>query len=192
MNGVFLKPDELLAVLKAARARGPREWCMILFAYRHGMRASEVCGLTLADVDMKGESVTIRRLKGSLCTTQPLYRHRGQPLLDEMTALKAYLKERVADGSEYLFLSQKGGRLSRVQFYRIFQSIAQQAGLAADKQYPHVLKHTLGSHLVAENVNLALVKQALGHRAISSTMVYVGVSDQQAAQEAQRAAMQMF
>jgi site-specific recombinase XerD len=192
MNGVYLKADELLAVLKAARARGPRDWAMILLAYRHGMRASEVCDLKVTDLDLKAESLSIHRLKGSLHTVQPLYRHKGQPLLDELNAIKAWLKERQDDGSDYVFLSQKGGRLSRVQFYRLFRAVAEAAGLPSDKQHPHVLKHTLGSHLAAGNVNLALIKQALGHRAISSTMVYVGVSDQQAAEAAQRAAMEMF
>ena len=63
------------------------------------------------------------------------------------------------------------------------------AGLAADKRHPHVLKHSLASHLVAGNVNLALVKQALGHRSISSTMEYVGTSDAQAAHAAGAALM---
>ena len=63
-----LTPEELLSVLKAARSRSARDWAMILLGYRHGMRASEVCGLKLADVDLKTSSVSIRRLKGSLHT----------------------------------------------------------------------------------------------------------------------------
>jgi hypothetical protein len=54
------------------------------------------------------------------------------------------------------------------------------------------LKHSLASHLVAGNVNLALVKQTLGHRAISSTMVYVGTSDSQASEAAAEAMMAMY
>src|ERR1035437_8855346 len=167
MNGQFLTTDEVLTVLKAARNESSRDWAMILLAYRHGMRASEVCGLTMADLDMKGEAVVVRRLKGSMTTSQPLYRHRGQPLLDEVKALGAYLKERKADGSEYLFLSQKGGCLSRVQFFRIFQHIAEAAGLPEGKRNPHILKHSLISNLVGENVNPYLIKTAVGHRALS-------------------------
>lgn len=59
----------------------------------------------------------------------------------------------------------------------MFQSIAESVGLPTDKRYPHVLKDSLALHLVAANVNLALVKQALDHRAISSTIIYVGTSD---------------
>src|SRR6202030_1895226 len=98
-----------------------------------------------------------------------------------MAAIRAWLRKRPADGSDYLFTSQKGGRLDRTQFFRIFQAITEAAGLPTEKRHPHVLKHSLASHLVASNVNLALVKQALGHRSISSTMVYVGTTDSQAA-----------
>jgi integrase len=188
----FLSPDEILSLLKAARGRSTRVWAMILLAYRHGLRASEVCGLKLADIDLKAGSIWIRRLKGSLQTVQPLYAHRGQPLLDEMTALRVWLRERRSDGSDYLFTSQKGGRLDRTQFFRIFQTVAETAALPIEKRHPHVLKHSLASHLVAGNVNLALVRQALGHRSINSTMQYVGTSDGQAAEAAQAALMRLF
>jgi Phage integrase family len=94
-----LRPDEVLAVLKEARAHSARNWAMVLLAYRHGLRASEVCELRLADIDLKAESISIRRLKGSLHTVQPLYQHKGQPLLDEGRALRCWLRERGADGS---------------------------------------------------------------------------------------------
>src|ERR1700693_5574886 len=117
----ILTPQEMLDLLKAARRHSTREWAMILLAYRHGLRASEVCGIKMADLDLKAGSISIRRLKGSLHTIQPLYQHRGQPLLDETASVRAWLRKRSADGSEYLFASQKGGKLSRVQFFRLFQ-----------------------------------------------------------------------
>ncbi len=187
-----LTPDELLSVLKAARARSARDWAMVLLAYRHGLRASEVCDLKLTDVDLKAGSVSIWRLKGSLHTVQPLYRHKGQPLLDEVTALRAWMREREPDGSDYLFLSQKGGRLHRSQFFRVFRGCAEDADLPPRKRHPHALKHSLASHLVAGNVNLALVKQCLGHKAIGSTMKYVGTTDTQASEAAQAALMRLY
>jgi type 1 fimbriae regulatory protein FimB len=191
-RGAFLSPEETLAVLRKAKEHGIRDWAMILLAYRHGLRASEVCGLRLADMDLKNGALSIQRLKGSMKTVQPLYAHRGQPLLDEVIALRAWLKVRPGDGSDYLFTSQKGGRLDRTQFFRVFQTIAEAAGLPAEKRHPHVLKHSLASHLVDSNVNLALVKQALGHRSISSTMEYVGTTDGQAAEAVQSALMGVF
>jgi site-specific recombinase XerD len=188
----ILTPQEMLDLLKAARQHSTRDWAMILLAYRHGLRASEVCGIKLADLDLKAGSISIRRLKGSLHTVQPLYQHRGQPLLDEAAAVRAWLRKRVADGSDYLFTSQKGGKLSRIQFFRNFQKVAEEAGLSSEKRHPHVLKHSLASHLVVGNVNLALIRQALGHRSINSTMAYIGTSDAQAAEALQKALMGLF
>ena len=189
---VILTPQEMLALLKAAKNRSTRDWAMILLAYRHGLRASEVCGIKLADMDLKAGSISIRRLKGSLHTIQPLYQHRGQPLLDETAALRAWLRKRPADGSDYLFTSQKGGKLGRTQFFRNFQTVAESAGLPVEKRHPHVLKHSLASHLVAGNANLALIRQALGHRSISSTLLYIGTTDAQAAEALQKALMGLF
>src|ERR1035441_3103368 len=98
----YLEPTEVLSVLKAARTKGNREWAMIVLAYKHGMRASEVCNLRLEDVDLKNGSIVVERLKGSLRTTQPITEHRGDPLLNEHRALREWLRERPADGSDYL------------------------------------------------------------------------------------------
>ena len=103
MSAQFLEPAEVLSVLKAAKAKGVREWAMIVTAYKHGLRASEVCNLRVDDVDMKNGSLVVDRLKGSLRTTQAVTEHRGEPLLNEHRALREWLRERPADGSEYLF-----------------------------------------------------------------------------------------
>ena len=175
-----LEPAEVLDVLSAAKARGAREWSMIVVAYKHGLRASEVCNLRLDDVDLKNGSIMVDRLKGSLRTTQAVTEHRGEPLLNELKALREWIRQRPVDGSDFLFVSQKGGRLDRTQFFRLFQSVAASAGLPPEKRHPHALKHSIASHLVSANVNLALVKQQLGHKSIGSTMRYVMTTDQQA------------
>ena len=188
----YLEPDEVLALLRAAKAKGARSWAMILLAYKHGLRASEVCNLRIGDVDLKNGSVVVERLKGSLRTTQAVAGHRGQPLLDELKALREWMRERRDDGSDFLFSSQKGGRLDRSQFFRVFRSVAADAGLPPEKQHPHVLKHSIATHLVSANVNLALVKMQLGHKSIGSTMKYISTTDRQASQATATALMQIF
>jgi len=174
-----LTQDEILKVLKAA-SDSPRDHAMILLAFRHGMRASEVCGLELKDVDLRNGEVTIRRLKGSLKTTQPLADVQGQPLLSEKRVLRAWLADRGNHPSKYVFVSQKSGHIHRSQFYRLYAAAAEKAGLPADKRHPHVLKHSLGVALVEANVNLAIIKQALGHKSIASTAVYTVPTDEMA------------
>jgi hypothetical protein len=65
-------------------------------------------------------------------------------------------------------------------------------GFPADKRHPDVLKHSLASHLVAGNCDLALAKQQLGHASISSTMFYIGTSDQQASEAASAVLMATY
>jgi site-specific recombinase XerD len=143
---------------------------------------------------MKNGQVEINRVKGSLRTVQPLAEHKGnnRALFDEVRVLKAYLAERTEDGSGYLFLSQKGSALSTTQFYRLFRDIALAAGIAPEKAHPHSLKHSHCSNLIANSVNLMEVRQLVGHKSIGSTVQYIAVSDQQAAQAAKRADAQMF
>lgn len=167
----FLTYEELLRVLKVARTRSTRDWCMFLLAYRHGLRTTEVCGLQLEDLT-RGV-LFVRRLKGSRSTAQPLYSHRSEPLLDEVKALAEWLRMRQEDGSAALFTSRKGGPLHRSQFFRIFQSTAREAGLPTNKRHPRVLKYSLASHLLAADGDVAAVSEYLGHRSLNSTLQYI-------------------
>jgi site-specific recombinase XerD len=185
-----LTTDELLAVLAAAKEHSIRDWALLLTIYRHGLRASEAAALTLAD--LKDGEITIARVKGSLKTTQPICKHPGQPLLDESRAIAAWLKVRPYDGSNALFTSRKGGNLSREQVFRIFRKHAEAAGLPASKRFVHALKHSLATHLISANTNLAMVQVALGHASLSSTQAYVHVSDAQAAEASRKALMAIF
>ena len=186
-----LTQDEILRVLKAA-SDSPRDLAMILLAFRHGMRASEVCGLEVKDLDLRNGEITIRRLKNSLKTTQPLADVQGQPLLSEKRVLRAWLAERRDHPSKFVFTSQKSGRVHRSQFYRIFSNAAKRAGLPKDKRHPHCLKHALGVALVGANVNLAVIKQALGHKSIASTAIYTVPTDETAGKAVTAALASMF
>lgn len=181
----FMTRAELLAVLDVARQRRTRDWCMILVAYRHGLRTEEVCGLKLGDV--RDGVLSVQRRKGSLKTVQPLCPNHGEPLLDEVVALRAWLKERPNDGSDILFTSQKGGVLDRTQFFRIFQEIAKTAGLCATKRHPRVLKYSLASHLLAGKTDIPALTRILGHRSMNSTLQYVKAMERWAAESGQKA-----
>jgi len=167
----FLTPEELLRVLRVARERRIRDWCMILMAYWHGLRMSEVCALKLADI--RDGSLSVQRRQGSLKTVQPLYRDSHEPLLDEVTALQEWLKQRPNVRSGTLFISRNGGALDKAQFFKNFQAAAKAAGFPAAKSNPGILRYSLASHLVARNVDRALIAKALGHRSINSTFKYI-------------------
>jgi type 1 fimbriae regulatory protein FimB len=184
-----LNEKEILSVLKLATAESKRNAAMILLAFKHGMRASEVCDLRLSDIDLKNGIITIRRRKDSLKSSQDLLDLPGQPLLSEKRVLKAWLEERETyrDRSDYLFLSQKGGGMDRSAFFRLFQSLSKRVGLPKGKQHPHCLKHALGFYLVEQGVGLPSIQQALGHKSLSSTGVYLKVTDERANRDVARA-----
>jgi type 1 fimbriae regulatory protein FimB len=169
-----LTPEELLAILKVARDRRIRDWCMILMAYWHGLRMSEVCALKLTDI--RGGRLSLQRRQGSLKTVQPLCRD-SEPLLDEVAAIQVWLKQRPRIRSGVLFISQKGGGLHKTQFFRNFQAVAYAAGLPADKSNPGILRHSLAAHLMARDADPALVAKALGHRSVTNTLQFVKAID---------------
>jgi type 1 fimbriae regulatory protein FimB len=184
-----LTQSEVLSVLKLAASESKRNHAMILLAFKHGLRASEVCNLRVSDIDLKNGIIVVRRLKGSLKSSQDLLDIPGQPLISEKRVLRAWLEERdtYRDQSDFLFLSQKGGALDRSAFFRLFQSVAERAGLPASKRHPHCLKHSLGFFLVEQGTPLTSIQQTLGHRSLASTGVYLKVTDARANRDAAKA-----
>src|ERR1039457_1319051 len=66
-----LEVEKLLDAAKGGR-NGARDRCLLLLMFRHGLRVSEACRLTLDQVDTESRVLHVRRLKGGLSTTQPL------------------------------------------------------------------------------------------------------------------------
>jgi type 1 fimbriae regulatory protein FimB len=184
-----LERNEILSLLKLAASESSRNHAMILLAFKHGLRASEVCALKTHDIDLKNGTITIRRLKGSLKSSQDLLDIPGQPLISEKRVLRTWLEERETyrDHSDYLFLSQKGGGLDRSAFFRVFQALAERAGLPKEKRHPHCLKHAYGYFLVEQGVPLPAIQQAMGHKSLASTGVYLKVTDAKANREVAKA-----
>ena len=145
-----------------------RERAMILVSYSHGMRASECIGLLRSDVDMDRRIITVRRLKRSLTSKQPISDATYE-------ALRVWLS--VAPESLYVFAMPSGARIKRLTWYRWFQAIAFAAGVPKEKAHPHALKHALGFALAAANITMPVIKMALGHKSISSTAVYTEMDD---------------
>ncbi len=186
----YLEPNELLAVLKAAKDCGAREWAMFVLAYRHGLRASEISNLTLADV--RGGKLNVRRVKDSLHTIQALESH-SNPLLDEKAALYAWLRERGdADGSQFVFTSRQGSGVKRRQVYNLFNEVAFRAGIDETRRNPHILKHSLAAHLIRAGVGVAHVQQVLGHRDPKSTLAYTHITQSEAAVAANKVMDDLF
>jgi integrase/recombinase XerD len=196
-----LSEDELLDVFETARRRSTRDHALLIVWFQHALRASELISLKLRDIDWRNMEITIQRLKGSLKTTQPLFRMRGRPCMDEVSALRTWSKERPSDsGSDFLFVSQKG-RFNRNTVTRIFAKhcrLTSEARVARGEKpiaescrHIHALKHSRVTSVVGK-MDLYLVKLLAGHAALSSTLRYAHGSQKLACDEAQRVSVETF
>jgi integrase len=188
----YMNSEQLERFLKASKEYGPKAHAMFLFAVAHGARAQEIANLKISDINFSGEQIHIRRLKGSLASTQNLLKVKGNSLFDEKAALKAWLAVREADADEFVFNSQKSTQMNRSTVFRIFREIAIKAGLGETLQHPHVLKHTAAMLMVQQGANAFLIRQHLGHRSFDSTLAYVNPSDADASAASAKAFNQIF
>lgn len=185
--------EQLQRLLRSAKAKGPREWAMVLFAFSHGARVSEVCNLKISDLNFRTGQVHIDRLKGSLESTQFFLKEKGQPLLDEAAAFRAWLAIREPDSDEFVFNSRKSVRLDRSSVHRIFVEICKAAGIEDRSLWHfHTLKHSTGMLLVERGANAFHIRQRLGHRSFSSTLAYINVTDRAADEATVKAFSKLF
>ena len=133
-----LSKDELLALLREAKASRERDWLMILVAYWHGLRASEVIAITPDDI--RDGHLDVQRLKGSLRTIQPLIEH-PDPLLSEAQPLFDFARKINPKSNGYQSLPWG-------HFWRLVQRYAAAAGIPAHKRHPHVLKHSIAMQTI--------------------------------------------
>jgi type 1 fimbriae regulatory protein FimB len=158
----FLTQDETRRLFVVIRDK--RDRALFLLAYRHGLRASEVGLLHVADVDLKNLRIMIHRVKGSLPGEHPL-----QP--DEARAIKAHLKARSLN-SPALFTSARFQPMSRRGLDWLIKGYGNKAKLPAEKQHFHVLKHSIATHLLDAGADLRFVQDWLGHANIQNTVIY--------------------
>jgi type 1 fimbriae regulatory protein FimB len=165
----FLTESEVRQLLEAARhgRHGVRDHLMVLLAYRHGLRVSELVGIRISDLDLVNRLIYVQRCKGSLSTTQPLQD-------DEVEAIRAWQDRRGEIDSPYLLLGERGP-LTRQAVNYLFGEIGKRAGLAIHV-YPHMLRHSTGYALANKGCDTRLIQDYLGHRNISHTVKYTRTS----------------
>lgn len=162
----YLTGEEVERLRRAALSlgrHGDRDSAMILLAYRHGLRVSELVGLRWDQVDFTRKTIYIRRLKGSRNGTHDLGR-------SEVTVLKR-LDRANAGRSAFVFANERGGALSRWAVDKVLR----RAGAHCDPPivvHCHMLRHACGYELINDGVTTRRVQDHLGHRSIVHTERY--------------------
>ena len=160
--------DEVERLIEAAKNNryGQRDALMVLLAFRHGLRAAEVCDLRWEQVDFKTASLHVRRLKNGTPSTHPLT---GR----ELRALRRHQRETAK--SPFVFVSERGAPLSAPGFSRMIERAALSAKLSI-KAHAHMLRHACGYKLANDGQDTRAVQAYLGHRNIQNTARYTALA----------------
>ncbi len=168
------------AALRRGQKAGVRNWAILHVALDTGLRVSELVNLKVGDLllDPGHAALIVRRGKGgktrSVYIGEPLRKH-----LWEFLEWKRLVGE-PTDPDAFLFLSPRGGPLTRQAVWLMFKRYARQAGLPP-RFTIHSCRHTYASLLYrASRYNLRLVQKQLGHASIRTTQVYADVLAQDA------------
>jgi integrase/recombinase XerD len=163
--------DRLLGAVDPRTPAGRRDRAMLELLYATGLRVSELVSLRLNDVNLETR-VLIARGKGDKERLVPV----GAPAVE---AVKAYLvtaRERLLRGrrSKDLFVTPRGGRMTRQGFAKILDRQARRAGIRR-RISPHKLRHSFATHLLEGGADLRAVQEMLGHADVSTTQIYTHV-----------------
>ncbi len=139
---------------------------MLELAYGAGLRVSEVVKLKVSDVRLEEGLLLIREAKGGK---------------DRLSLLPEKLKIGLAgfvagcEGREYLFPSERGGRLTERTLQKVFEKALERSGLMKEGTF-HSLRHSFATHLLENGVDLRFVQELLGHSSIRTTQRYTHVA----------------
>ena len=165
----YLTEAEVERLIEAAKANrwGHRDATMILVAFRHGFRASELVDLRWDQIDFNAANMHVRRVKKGSPSTHPI-------LGDEMRALRRLQREQEPK-SPFVFTSERGAPFTRVGFARMVERLGEAAKLGF-KAHPHMLRHACGFALANKGHDTRALQAYLGHKNIQHTVRYTELS----------------
>jgi integrase len=165
----YLTEAEVERLMGAARKNrwGHRDATMLLVAYRHGLRSSELVDLRWDQVDFRTGSLHVRRVKRGLASTHPI-------LGDELRALPRLRRDQEPK-SPFVFTSERGSPFTTAGFARMIGRAGIEARLGF-KAHPHMLRHACGYALANNGHDTRALQAYLGHRNIQHTVRYAELS----------------
>jgi type 1 fimbriae regulatory protein FimB/type 1 fimbriae regulatory protein FimE len=162
----YLTEKEVERLIEAARKRGrngQRDAAAILLAYRHGLRASELCSLKWSQIDLKNGRLHVNRAKGGIESVHPLQ----GPTLRALRPLQGQ--------SPYVFITERRTPVTPAWFLRMVRRTGQAAKLPFSV-HPHMLRHSTGFKLANQGEDTRSLAHYLGHRNLQSTARYTALA----------------
>lgn len=170
----FLTFDQMMTLFDSFDLNDPaalRNRAILETMYACGLRVSEVCSLTLAELDLNERILTVTG-KGDKQRIVPFYKRLRTLLTRYLRDSRAlYLKEEHG----FVFVSQRGAPITPRAVQLILAQAGQDAGLN-QPLHPHILRHSFATHLLDNGVDLRTVQELLGHSSLSTTQIYTHVT----------------
>lgn len=164
----FMSSGEIDKLIKTARdigRYGHRDATMILIAFRHGLRVSELVSLRWSQFDLKHGLLHVVRRKNNIDSTHPLA---GV----EMRALQKMRRE--YPGAQFVFLSERKAPMTDSAFRKmLYRTGEAKLGLPV---HPHMLRHSCGFKLANDGQDTRSIQYYLGHKNIQNTVPYTQIS----------------
>jgi len=166
--------EALLATPDIGEPLGLRDRAMLELLYACGLRVSELVGLPLAALNLRGGYLRVTG-KGSKERLVPL----GETAADWLQRYLAEARPALAGrrGAQALFLSRQGEAMTRENFWHLIKRHALRAGISAPVS-PHTLRHAFATHLLNHGADLRVIQLLLGHSDLSTTQIYTHVARQ--------------
>ncbi len=161
----YLTQDEVERLMAAARRTGRhrhRDATLILFAYRHGLRVTELVATRWEQIDLKAGLFHVRRIKHGADSTHPV---RGP----EIRALRRL--QRDYPDTPYVFVTERRGPLTTSTVRKLVPRAGEKAGIPFPV-HPHMLRHGTGFKLANDGHDTRAIQHYLGHRNIQHTVRY--------------------
>ena len=170
-----LTGEERAALLKIPNPRyisGLRNRCLLQVMTDTGLRCAEAIKLKPGDIKWKENRLIVREGKGG--------DDRALPLNQDLLGWLKRWQEARPKGAKTFFTTIKGGKLSDRYVRKMVERYAERACIADKHVHPHTLRHSFATETYRKTKNLRLTQKMLGHKSISTTMIYTHVSDEEA------------
>ncbi len=164
----------ILAATDRGSPKGKRDYAMLLIAVRLGLRASDICRLTLDNFKWESNTIELQQEKTKELLILPLLNDIGEAVIDHLK----YGRPVVQDKEIFLRLSAPIGPLSAPTLHSIVTQYMSKAGVLipeGKKHGPHALRHSLASALLHNNTPMPVISEILGHTDTETTSIYLKI-----------------
>ncbi len=161
--------DSIINAIDRSTTEGERNVAILETLYGCGLRVSELVNLKITDIYFNDGFLRIIG-KGNKERLVPLGKTAAKQLKIYIQSVRVHQKP-VKDAEDYVFLNNRGNKLSRVMIFLIIRKTAEKAGIQK-KIGPHTFRHSFATHLVEGGANLRAVQEMLGHSSITTTEIY--------------------